>query len=140
MFLVCDCLQAEIFNCIANNNTLLSKNGKELNSEQAHTEDAEEKRKKGMTLVHNDKRADFKLDASLVERFSRLQKDYQWILNHESGLRNEFPNKYIAVENEKVHYVADTMQSLMTKISANSEEVDNFAIEYVSEQPRSLLF
>lgn len=129
-----------IFKFSIANNTQLAKNRKKLNSKQAHTEGAEEKRKKGMTLVHIDKRADFNLDVALVERFSRLQKDYNWILSHENELRNEFPNKYVAVENGKVRFVDDTMQSLMTKISANNEEVDNFAIEYVSEQPRNFLF
>jgi hypothetical protein len=140
LFLVCDCLQAGIFNCIANNNTLLAKNGKELNSKQAHTEPTKGKRKKGMTLVHIDKRADFNLDARLVERFSRLQKDYNWILSNKNKLRSQFPDMYIAVENEKVRYTAATIDALMAQVSKNNEEIDNFAIEYISQHPRNLLF
>ncbi|MGD0996190.1 MAG: hypothetical protein ABR909_11785 [Candidatus Bathyarchaeia archaeon] len=93
-----------------------------------------------MTLVQIDKRPDFSLNDALTQRFCRLQKDYRWIINHKKELRNEYPNQYVAVENESVRYVANTIEALMSSISRNNEQVDNFAIEYLSQYPTSLLF
>jgi hypothetical protein len=93
-----------------------------------------------MALIQIDKKADFSLNDIQMKRFYRLQKDYKWILNHKKQLRREYPNKYVAVENEAVRYIGDTMEALMSEIAVNNEQIDNFAIEYLSEHSTNLLF
>jgi hypothetical protein len=133
-------LYAEMFKGHIVNFNIPIANRKGLNSEQALNVKPKGKRKKGMTLVQIDKRPDFSLNDALTQRFCRLQKDYRWIINHKKELRNEYPNQYVAVENESVRYVANTIEALMSSISRNNEQVDNFAIEYLSQYPTSLLF
>jgi len=113
---------------------------KRLNSKQAHTAESKGKAKKGMTLVQIDKKSEFALNDMLAKRFCRLQKDYEWILNHRDNLTTEFPNKYIAVENGVVRFVGDTVEGLMSEISHNHEQVENFAIDFLSLHPQSFLF
>jgi hypothetical protein len=113
---------------------------KGLNSKQAHNDESKEKRAKDMTLVQVDKREKFCLTEMQTKRFTRLQSDYQYILSHKKQLRKDFPNKYIAVQNTAVRFIADTVEQLMAIIHANGEQVENFAIEYLSERPTSFLF
>ncbi|XHH08596.1 MAG: hypothetical protein ACFCUE_13655 [Candidatus Bathyarchaeia archaeon] len=93
-----------------------------------------------MTLVQIDKQAGFSIDNALVEKFCRLQNDYKWIISHNKKLRKEYPNQYIAVENQSVRYAEKTVEALMASITKNSEKVENFAIEYINQQPNKLLF
>ncbi len=93
-----------------------------------------------MAVIQIDKKADFNIDSALLKRFHRLQNDYNWIISHKQQLRNEYPNKYVAVENKTVRYVGDSMENLIATITKNHEQIDNFAIEYISEHQTSLLF
>ena len=93
-----------------------------------------------MTLVQIDKKAHFALDNAVVKRFNRLQQDYNWVFSHKKELTKQFPDMYIAVENETVRFACATVNELMSKIAQNNEQVDNFAIEYLDQHPRSFLF
>lgn len=113
---------------------------KKLNSKQAHTTEAKGKERKAVTLVQIDRKSEFALDDNVAKKFCRVQKDYLWILNNRSSLTCKFPNKYIAVADQTVRFSADTAKSLMMEIAENQERVDDFAIEFLNTQPRSLLF
>ena len=117
-----------------------SLNGQRLNTKQAHTAHAKGKEKKAVTLVQIDKKTEFSLNHALAEKFSRLQKDYNWILDHKDELSVDYPEKYIAVQNYEVRFSADTVEALMQEISARNEQVENFAVEFMSRFPRSFLF
>lgn len=93
-----------------------------------------------MTLVQIDKRADFTLDEAMKKRFCRLQNDYNWVIAHKKQLRTEYPNKYIAVENEVVRFTGNTIEELISEIVSHKEQIDNFAIEYIGEYPVNFLF
>jgi hypothetical protein len=74
-----------------------------------------------------------------LDRFSRLQSDYRWILTHKKQLREEYANKYIAVQNETVRFTGNTIEDLIAAMKSNNAQVDNFAIEYVSKHPVDFL-
>lgn len=113
--------------------------GKKLNSKQAHTANAKEKAK-AVTFVQIDRNSEFALNDVVAKKFSRVQRDYRWILINRSNLIHQYPNKYIAVENQTVRFVADTVEALKVEINGHSEQVEDFAIEYLSSRPRSFLF
>lgn len=93
-----------------------------------------------MNVVQTDEKTDFIFDEEMKKRFRRLQNDYKWIITHKNQLRSEYPNKYIAVENEKVRFTGNTIEELISEITAHKEQTDNFAIEYVAEHPANFLF
>lgn len=136
---MCNASNVTIFNGIANIK-MLSNVGKMLNSKQAHKKETKERGAKEITLVQVDKKTHFCLTDVQTKRFTRLQNDYNWILSHIKQLRSEFPNKYIAVQNETVRFSADTVDKLIDSIRESQEQVQNFAVEYMSERPTSYLF
>lgn len=93
-----------------------------------------------MTFVQIDRNSEFALNDVVAKKFSRVQRDYRWILINRSNLIHQYPNKYIAVENQTVRFVADTVEALKVEINGHSEQVEDFAIEYLSSRPRSFLF
>jgi hypothetical protein len=93
-----------------------------------------------MTLIQARKEKGYSLNNDQQKLFCRLQNDYNWIISHRKQLRLDFPDRYVAVENQSVRFTGDTIEALIAEITKNNEPVDNFAIEYISEHPTSLLF
>jgi len=93
-----------------------------------------------MTLVEIRKKTDTVLDKELQMKYRRLQEDFLWILANKEKLRDEYANKYIAVENKEVKYSDDTINGIITKIKQSKRKVEDFAIEYIGECPVNLLF
>jgi hypothetical protein len=93
-----------------------------------------------MTLVEIKKKTDIILDKELQAKYRRLQEDFLWILANKEKLRNEYANKFIAVENKEVKYSNDTISGIIAKIKQSKRQVEDFAIEYIGECPVNLLF
>jgi hypothetical protein len=92
-----------------------------------------------MALVQINRRADTTFDKKEIERFCRLQTDHMWIITHKTQLRKEYPNKFVAVENQTVRFVAKDMNKLITSISKNHKPIDDYAIDFISQHPTNLL-
>jgi hypothetical protein len=92
-----------------------------------------------MTLVQINKKSDSRLNEAESKQFCRLQTDFLWILSHRDQLRNEYPGKYIAVENQSVRFVGNDINDLMSQIVKNNCQVDNFAIDFISKYPANLM-
>lgn len=93
-----------------------------------------------MTLVQVDRKADFIFDEASVKRFCRIQNDHNWIISHKKQLRQEHPNKYIAVENETVRFTGNTIEDLLSEIKTHEEQIEDFAIDFIDERPINFLF
>jgi hypothetical protein len=118
----------------------LSINRKKLNSKQAHTANPKGKERNAVTLVQIDKNSEFALNEVTAKKFQRLQNDYSWLQKNRSMLVEKYPNKYIAVENESIRFIADSVESLIADIIRTNEQVEDFAIQFLSTRPRNYLF
>jgi hypothetical protein len=93
-----------------------------------------------MTLVEIKKKIDSVLDKNLQMKYRRLQQDYLWILVNEEKLRKGYPNKYIAVQNQTVGFVDDSIEGIVLKITQSGRQVEDYAIEYIGQHPVNFLF
>jgi len=48
--------------------------------------------------------------------------------------------KYVAVKNQKVLYIADSMEEIVSKIVNDGEIPGNFAIDYLTDEVCNFLF
>jgi hypothetical protein len=76
---------------------------------------------------------------SLLQKHEKLQRDYLWISSQKEKLRRENNNKYIAVKDQKIVLADDDVFRLLAKLKAQGWQVDDFAVEYISESPACLL-
>ena len=79
------------------------------------------------------------LKKELLAQIRRLTGDYKWIIENETQLRLEYPDRYIAVKNKKVLFSDSTLERLIAEIKQSNMSVDEFSIELVSAQKSSLL-
>jgi len=93
-----------------------------------------------MTLVEIRKHTDHTFDRQLLQKYSRVRDDYFWILRNKETLRQKYANKYIAVQNKTVEFVADTIPQITWKIKQSGKQVEDYAIEYIGEHPVNFLF
>lgn len=78
-------------------------------------------------------------DNASYEQRERLRNDYKWIYEQKTTLSKDFLNKYIAVQNRKVVLAEDNVYDLLKKMRASGMAPDNYAVEYLSEQPTCFL-
>jgi hypothetical protein len=78
-------------------------------------------------------------DKASYEQRERLRKDYLWISEQKTALSKDFLNKYIAVQNRKVILAEDNVYDLLKRIRASGIKPDDYAVEYMSEQPTCFL-
>ena len=73
------------------------------------------------------------------EQRERRRNDYKWISEQKTNLFKDFQNKYIAVQNQKVVLAEDNVYDLLKKMRTSGMKPDNYAVEYLSEQPTCFL-
>lgn len=93
-----------------------------------------------MSLIRINKEIDPTLEKELLRTNSRLRSDFLWILANDKNLRKRYANKYIAVRNKSVNFVGDTIEEMIITINSAHKQIDNFVIQYVTEEPISFLF
>lgn len=79
------------------------------------------------------------LRRKLLLRHKKSVENYRWIISHEKELRENYPNKYIAVEDQKVIFVGDNIGEIVSQVKLANREIDDFAIELIREHPTNLL-
>ncbi len=71
-------------------------------------------------------------DKKLEATFKRYAQDHNWIHDHYQELVKKYPEKYIAVLNEKVVYAFDNITDIVNKISSDGGYPTDYAIEFVT--------
>lgn len=92
-----------------------------------------------MALEEFQKTRDTLLDRQLQKTDNRIRKNYLWIFAHIDELRKDFPDKYIAVDDEQVRFSADKIDALITEITSANRNVEDYVIEFVGKKPLNLL-
>jgi len=78
-------------------------------------------------------------DRKLLEGFRRFARDYDWILDNMDVLLREYPDKHIAVADEKVIFANDNIKELLENIKESGKDDDDFVIEYINSRNIKLL-
>jgi hypothetical protein len=93
-----------------------------------------------MALIEIRRQRGRTVDKNLLKTFQRLKADYLWVLKNEEKLRKSYGNKYVAVENQTVRFVDDSIEGLTSKIIDSNGHVEDYAIQYIGKSPVNLLF
>jgi hypothetical protein len=92
-----------------------------------------------LTVVEVKKNANSSADKALLDKHNRLSSDFRWIFANSEKLRSKYPNKYIAVKDERVVFAYADAKRLLDKIALSGLSADDFAIEYVRKKPSCFL-
>jgi len=86
------------------------------------------------------KKAETPEEKAGIRQLRRMSEDRRWFFANEEKLRTKYLNKIIAFKNKRVAFTADNYPELYSKIQAAGEDIDDFLYEYMSKEPRCLLF
>ncbi len=75
-----------------------------------------------------------------LRQLHRMNGDMRWFFANEEKLRLKYLNKLVAVKNKKVAFTGDNYAELYAKIRVAGEDINDFLYEYMSKEPRCLLF
>jgi hypothetical protein len=78
-------------------------------------------------------------DSALLVRLKHYSLDVDWIEEHRSQLRGEYPNRFIAVKNRRVLFTAQTMTDVVVLIKEAGVSAEDCAVEYISQHETDLL-
>jgi hypothetical protein len=92
-----------------------------------------------MTLVEVKKSNNPELEKELAKKHNKLRLDYLWIFANGEMLRAKYPNKYVAVKDQKVLYANEDAKRLITTITMAGEDINDFAVEYVHKKSTCFL-
>ncbi len=81
-----------------------------------------------------------KNETELVEKLLQYSRDTNWIKDNYLCLFEQYPMKYIAVKNQKVLYIADSMEEIISKITGDGKLPGNYAIDYLTDEVCNFLF
>ena len=79
-------------------------------------------------------------DHMLSNKLNRYAKDFNWIQDNMRSLTAKYLKKYIAVKDQKVAYVADSMTEMVANILADGNDVSDYIIEYLQEEKQNFVF
>jgi hypothetical protein len=82
---------------------------------------------------------DPKLEKELLKKLHRLTEDYIWIRDNMKALAVDYDNQYVAVIDKEVLYSGKNVYNLITQIKADGKDVDAYAMDFVSKEPRRYL-
>lgn len=80
------------------------------------------------------------LEKELMKSNRKLREDFLWIFANEDKLREKYANKYIAVNNKRVVFADDTMKDIITEINSAKKQLQDFAIQFITDKPVNFLF
>ena len=86
------------------------------------------------------KKAETPEEKESLRQLHRMNEDMRWFFANEEKLRSKYLEKLIAVKNKKVAFTANNYPELYAKIRAAGEDIDDFLYQYISKEPRCLLF
>ena len=81
-----------------------------------------------------------KNESELMEKLLHYSRDTKWIKDNYLRLFEQHPMKYVAVKNQKVVYIADSMEEIVSKIVNDGKIPGNFAIDYLTDEVCNFLF
>ena len=93
-----------------------------------------------MTVVEVKRNANSSADMELFDKHNWLSSDFRWIFANTEKLRSKYPDKYIAVKDQRVVFAYDDAKRLLDQIALSGLSADDFAIEYVRKELSCLLF
>ena len=79
-------------------------------------------------------------EKELMEKLLQYSRDQNWIRDNYSRLFDQHPMKYIAVKNQEVHHVADSLKGLISKIIRSGNIPGNYAIDFLTDEKCNYLF
>jgi len=79
-------------------------------------------------------------DKALAEKLGRYTHDFNWIQDNRLDLQSRYNRKYIAVKNEDVIYFADSIEEMLVKVLESGGNIDEYIVEYITDEKISLLF
>jgi hypothetical protein len=87
-------------------------------------------------IEKTDPELDEKQIAELIEKHNQ---NSVWIIKRYNKLRKELPNKYVAVRNGKIVYNSDNLTDLLRELREKFKNIDDVAIDFITEKPLKLL-
>lgn len=79
-------------------------------------------------------------DKALAEKLNRYSHDFNWIQDNRLDLQRKYNRKYIAVKNEDVIFFADSIEEMLAKILKSGGNIDEYIVDYITDEKISLLF
>lgn len=79
-------------------------------------------------------------DRESSERLKRYARDFNWLQDNMRVLTERYLKKYVAVKDEDIRYVADSMKEMVETILADGGEVSDYIIEYMQDKNQSFIF
>jgi len=68
-----------------------------------------------------------------LELLNKNEADLKWFVKHESSLTEEFDNKFVAIENEKVVESDKNIKNLVEKLKAKDIDPTITVVQFVSK-------
>lgn len=78
-------------------------------------------------------------EKEMLRELHHANQNLRFFLRNEEKLRSKYLNKYIAIKNKKVIFVADTADEMYAKIQAAGENLSDLLCDFMRKEPRCLL-
>jgi ABC-type phosphate/phosphonate transport system ATPase subunit len=70
----------------------------------------------------------------LVEEMRHAQKETEWLSEHYSQLKKDYPRKFVAIKNQQVVFVEGKLETLLKKLKAKFGDTNGFFIEFLPDE------